>query len=196
MTDEELREIAADARLLTAEAQAALRAEFTRRGLEATIADVEPARPPSYPVVLRRYMWLHEALLAKSILDSAGIDCVLADEHTIRMDWFWSLALGEVKLWVRADDADAAEMLDQDWSRSFAINGVGEYIQPRCPKCQSFEVSYRQLLKRLAYVSLSFFWLLSFIPPIAFHDPAWRCRACGYSWEDSPEAKAEVELLK
>lgn len=184
MSDEELRDAASAMPSLTDAARAALHAEVARRGLDVAFADFEPARPQGGPIVLRRYLWLHEALLAKSILDSAGVECILADEHTIRMDWFWSLALGEVKLWVREEDADASELLDQDWVESFVVSGVGEYAQPRCPRCESFEVSYRQLLKRLAYFSLSVFWLLSFVPPVTFHESAWRCRTCGYSWEE------------
>src|SRR5574340_437597 len=79
MSDEELRELAGDAQSLTHDAQAALRAELSRRGLEIPVADMRLARPPSGPVVLRRYLWLHEALVAQSLLDSAGIDGVLGD---------------------------------------------------------------------------------------------------------------------
>jgi hypothetical protein len=184
MNEAELREIAEDARSLTDEAKAALQAEIARRGLDIMVSGAEPERAPAGPIVLRRYLWLWEALLAKTILNSAGVDCVLADEHTIRMDWFWSLALGEVKVWVRAEDADAAELLDQGWMESFVVEGVGEYVQPRCPRCGSFEISYRNLFKRLGYASLVLYWLLGIFPPIALHECGWRCRACGHLWED------------
>jgi hypothetical protein len=194
MNDAELREIARNARSLTEAAKAALRAEIARRGLDFTIGDPEPARPPGGPIVLRRYLWLHEALLAQSILDSANIECVLADEHTIRMDWFWSLALGEVKLWVRAEDVpDAAKLLDQDWIESFVVQGVGEYVQPRCPKCGSLNISHRNLLKRLAYFSLLLFWLVSIVPPIALHELGWKCYECGHLWEELQESSERAQ---
>jgi len=196
MSDEELREIENVRLSLTDEARAALQAELVRRELKATVADFEPARPPSGPLVLRRFLWLPEALLAKSILDSAGVECFLADEHTIRMNWFWSLGLGEVKLWVRSKDADAAELLPEHWVESFEVSGVGEYSQPRCPNCSSLEVSYRQLIKPLAYSSLLIFGLLNFVPPIAFREPAWKCRNCGYAWKGGPEAGDPVELRR
>lgn len=192
MSEAGLREIAADARSLTDEAKAAMRAEIARRGLDIALDESEPEPAPGGPVVLRRYLWLHEALLAKTILDSAGIECTLADEHTIRMDWFWSLALGQVKVRVRAEDADAAELLDQGWIESFMVWDIGEYIQPRCPNCGSFEISQRGLLKRTAYLSLAFFWLLSIVPPIALYDPGWRCQACGHLWEEEAEASAPI----
>ena len=53
-------------------------------------------------------MTLPEALLAKSILDSAGIESFLGDQNIIRMDWFLSNALGGVKLRVREEDVDVA----------------------------------------------------------------------------------------
>jgi hypothetical protein len=191
-SEAELREIAADARSLTYQAKEALRAEIARRGLDIALDESEPEHAPGGPVVLRRYLWLHEALLAKTILDSAGIECTLADEHTIRMDWFWSLGLGEVKVWVRADDADATVLLDQGWVESFMVSGVGEYVQPRCPNCASFEVSYRNLLRRLAYFSLLLCWLFSVVPPIALHELGWRCYACGHLWEEEAEASAPI----
>jgi hypothetical protein len=52
-----------------------------------------------------------EALILKGVLDSAGIECVLADENTIRMSWHWSDAIGGVKLCVREADAEEASRL-------------------------------------------------------------------------------------
>jgi hypothetical protein len=64
--------------------------------------------------VIRQYLNVPEALLAKSILDSAGIQCFLGDQNIIRLDWFLSNALGGVKLLVKDEDAVAAdELLNQ-----------------------------------------------------------------------------------
>jgi len=195
MSEGELREVAKDALSLTDTARQALSAEIERRRLDISLEDAaggQDLRPPAGPVVLRRYLWLADALIAKTVLDSANVDCILADEHTIRMDWFWSLAVGQVKVWVRAGDADAIELLDQGWVESFMVSGVGEYIQPRCPKCHSFEISYKGLLKRVAYMSLLGFWLAGIVPPIALHDLAWRCHECSYLWEEENEVSTPV----
>lgn len=61
--------------------------------------------------MLRQFRDLPEALVAKTILDSAGIECLLGDENMIRMDWFWSNAMGGVKLWIREESATAAATL-------------------------------------------------------------------------------------
>ncbi len=62
-------------------------------------------------VVPRRFRDMPDAFLFGSILDSAETECCLADENTIRMDWFWSNFLGGIKLCVRKADADEASSL-------------------------------------------------------------------------------------
>jgi hypothetical protein len=116
MADGELEEIAADAGSLTDVARAALQHEISRRKLGIGMnLEVSPgdAWPPG-PTTLRRFRDLPDALLAKSILDSASIECFLADENIIRTNWLLSDFLGGVKLWVREEDADAARC----WTRS------------------------------------------------------------------------------
>src|SRR5260370_13988438 len=99
-------------------------------------------------VVLRRFRDMPDAFLFGSVLDSAGIECYLADENTIRMDWFWSNLLGRIKLCVRKTDADdALSLLEQGGPERFDLDGVGGDQQPRCPTCQTLEVSFRGLNK-------------------------------------------------
>jgi len=191
MSDGELEKIAEDAASLSDAARDALRFELDRRHSGVALPDSgassppQPDQPPG-PITLRRFRDLPDALLAKSILDSASIECFLADENTIRVDWLWSNALGGVKLWVRPEDADAAELLNQDWLETFVIGGVGEYRQPRCPNCQSFDISFRGLMKRLAYATL---WI-GF--PIPLKHIAWKCHSCGYAWEEVDESPEDA----
>jgi hypothetical protein len=77
-------------------------------------------------LVLRQFRDLPNALVSGSVLNSASIDFFLADENTIRMDWFWSNLLGGIKLCVRESDADAAsDLLDQGIPENFDFAGVG-----------------------------------------------------------------------
>jgi hypothetical protein len=62
-------------------------------------------------LTIRQYRDLPEALLAKSVLESAGIECFLGDDNLIRMDWLWSNLLGGIKLRVRREDALVASRL-------------------------------------------------------------------------------------
>jgi len=115
MSDEALLELAADAASLTDLAKTTLRAELSSRSLEIPLALAEDAPKPQPPraisgplVMVKRFRDMPEAQIAESLLDSAGIDCFLADENTIRMDWLWSNLLGGFKLMVRPDDLDEA----------------------------------------------------------------------------------------
>jgi len=121
-----------------------------------------------------------DAFLFGSILDSAGIECYLADENTIRMDWFWSNLLGRIKLCVRKMDAEtASSLLEQGIPEKFDVDGVGEYQQPRCPMCLSLEVSFQGLNKAVDYTRA----LVD--GPRPLHRSLWECDACGHQWPES-----------
>ena len=93
----------------------------------------------------------------------------------VRMDWFISNLLGGVKLLVNSGDAeDAVTVLNQSIPENFDVQGIGEYQQPRCPSCQSLDVSFEELNKKIAYPSA---WLGL---PLPVHNRAWSCHSCGY----------------
>jgi hypothetical protein len=118
MSELELASLAQDQRSLTEDALNALESELSKRGIpferqELTIAD----DPDVKLIAVRRFRDLPEALVAKGMLDSAGVKCFLSDENTVRMDWLWSNALGGVRLWVREDDLpDATSLLSSEYS--------------------------------------------------------------------------------
>jgi len=59
-------------------------------------------------VVIRVFVDLPEALLAKGSLESAGIECFLVDDNMVRLDWFMVNVFGGIKLKVAAEDAEMA----------------------------------------------------------------------------------------
>ncbi len=70
-------------------------------------------------IVIARYSFPHQALLAKSSLEAAGIPCFIADEYTINMQWLYSDAMGGVRLFVEKADAEKAlEILNTDYSEA------------------------------------------------------------------------------
>jgi hypothetical protein len=96
------------------------------------------------------------------------------------MDWFWSNLLGGIKLCVRKADADAASgLLEQRVPEGFDVEGVGEYKQPHCPKCQSRDISFEGLNKAVAYTSA----FLGVPAPLKRH--GWKCHSCGSQWPES-----------
>lgn len=193
MDDDELLNIAESGDELSVAAQDALLGEASRRGLELTILPPpgEEATEVINLVTLRQFRDLPEALLAKGSLDSAGIETFLVDDNMIRMDWFYSNLLGGIKLKVRAEDSEAAnEILSQPIPEMVDVEGVGEYEQPKCPRCQSLDVSFQELNKFISYGSA----YVGFPIPVCHR--AWSCRACGNEWEEenapSPEGEASA----
>lgn len=110
MSDAELLRVAEDPAALTDAAWEAVEDEAERRGLK---LDLEPRQPVITPAfgelaVIRKFRDLPEALLAKGALDAAGIESHLLDENLVRLDWFYSNAIGGVRLCVRVNDASQA----------------------------------------------------------------------------------------
>jgi Putative prokaryotic signal transducing protein len=122
--DEELTSLAEEGGSPTDIARIALRHELNRRGIRLPVRESSPPlREFELPsiVTLRQFLTVQEAVMAKSILDSAGIESFLADENVISMNWLWSNALGGVKLQVRKTDvAVASELLEQKLSEAAA----------------------------------------------------------------------------
>jgi hypothetical protein len=194
MADGELEKIAVGANGLTEIALEILRAEMTRRGLEppAVRAPWEPrardgaedallnAAADAKIVVVQRFRDLPNAVVAQSILESAGMEVFLSDDNMIRMDWMLSNLLGGIKLLVRAEDLVAAtELLAQSIPERFDVDGVGEYEQPRCPECGSFDIHLDELDRKTTYPGLFFRLAL----PATTR--GWNCHACKHAWEEA-----------
>src|SRR5882762_317201 len=88
-------------------------------------------------VTLRHFRDIPEAFFAKGKLESSGIECVLADDNLVRMDWLWSNVIGGMRLQVKREDAEEAEVaLTEPAPAEFTEDEVGElYVQPHCPRC-------------------------------------------------------------
>jgi hypothetical protein len=184
MTDGELQKLAQHAESLTELAWDALEDELDRRHLELNDHEDDILEPKQSLemrelVTIRQFRDLPEALLAKGSLESAGIECFLADENLVRLDWFISNFIGGIKLNVRpADEFNARKLLDEPILEGLYVQGIGLYEQPRCPKCRSLDVNFQELDKPIAYMT-AFLHV-----PIPVQRPAWRCHACGAEWEE------------
>jgi hypothetical protein len=190
MSDGELEKLAATGSELSEAAHDALESEIARRGLSIIIAPPPGIDVPELneTVVLCKFRDLPEALLAKGSLESAGIQAYLVDDNMIRMDWFISNLLGGIKLKVHVDDADAAnEILNQPIPEMVDVEGVGQYEQPKCPRCQSLDISFQELNKLLSYGS-------AYVGiPIPVCKKAWTCHSCGNEWEEEDTAPLDSD---
>jgi len=116
MAEGELQEIATEASTLTEVAQRVLSDEFQRRGME-PVAEAPKVRREfelQDLVTIRQFRDLPEAILARGVLESAGIETFLADDNIVRMDWFISNLVGGIKLKVRKEDLEAANEVLQE----------------------------------------------------------------------------------
>jgi hypothetical protein len=198
MSDLELEKVGRNPGALTEWAFLALGEEMAKRGLDWTgkeltlsaflpksknVEELNVEESEDTPVIVRQYRDMPQALTDRMILNSAGIDCYLFDENTVRLDWLWSNLLGGIKLVVRQKDADETEkLLSNAFSEKFAVDGVGDYEQERCPQCGSMEVSCDELKKRIAAAGILLIGV-----PLVMIQRGWNCHACGYSWDVSPE---------
>lgn len=185
MTEGELQQLAADAGDLTAPAREALRQEIARRGLAIPLEEGGTKREQDRPrpVTLRVFGNLQEALLAKSILDSAGVRCFLADENMARLDSFMSTVVGGIKLWVDAEEAESARaLLEAEIPGDFAVEKASEPAKPRCPMCESAGVSFEALNKSATYGG--------FVAKLLFpwKRRRWKCDSCGNEWQERDSA--------
>lgn len=135
---------------------------------------------PDDLITLWRYRDLPEALIAQSKLHAEGFDCFLADHEVIRLNWFWSNALGGVRLYVREDEGEAAlSVLAEEIAAAFTSEEVGEdYQQPECPNCGSRDVEFETIHRGVALFAL---WAFSLSVPIPVN--TWKCEDCGHKWK-------------
>lgn len=116
MAEGELQEIATEASTLTEVARSVLSDEFQRRGMEPVAEAPKVTRDFEFQdlVTIRQFRDLPEAILARGVLESAGIETFLADDNIVRMDWFISNLVGGIKLKVRKEDLEAANEVLQE----------------------------------------------------------------------------------
>jgi transposase-like protein len=97
------------------------------------------------------------------------------------MNWFYSNAVGGVKLQVKeADVKRAIEILHQ---KPISVDFVTDEAEKEdeglyCPKCNSSDVYYEKFSRRLVFTS----WLILGIP-FLFFKKKWICQKCGYEWK-------------
>lgn len=135
-------------------------------------------------VTVRRFRDIPDALLAQGKVQSAGIECVLADGNLVRMDWLYSNLIGGLRLQVnQADVEDATAILDEPIPAELQTDASdGPYVQPACPRCDSLDVGFETINHFWSYG----LWLvLSF--PIPIRKQNWKCYACLAEWIEDDE---------
>ena len=135
-------------------------------------------------VTLWRYRDLSEALIAMSKLESEGLECFLADDNIVRLNWYWSDLIGGVKLQIPAKDTEfALDLLAEEIPAIFTADEVGqEYQQPTCPACGSLNVGFQTIDRGIALLAL---WVAALPIPIPRY--SWKCEECYRRWTNTED---------
>jgi len=160
-----------------------------------TLPEPPPPEPPPKPkkvlsseslVTVATFNYPLEAHLARTKLESEGIEGFVADEHMINANWLYSIAVGGVKLWVKESDAErAARILKSIPSHvpEEAPESIEYADDERCPKCNSIDVHYETFHIRRLFFFWFILYLLSLPIILLFFKRKWKCNTCGYEWK-------------
>ena len=185
MNEPELMKLARSYDSLTPDAQSAIRAEFARRALEPPIVEetLEPLPELRSLVTIRRFRDLSEAIVARTLLESAGIPVFLRDENLVRLDWQVSNFIGGIRLQVdRENEQGALELLQQPVPKSISFEAGQEFPQPHCPNCGSVDITFNGASRGAALASVSILSL-----PLPSGPETWSCNTCGVRWEETED---------
>lgn len=135
------------------------------------------------------YPNLVSAQVARSYLESSGIQATIPDEYMAGIDWMLNTAIQGIRLQVHDHDAAQARLLlgrmtplpddvDVGPPPSDEPPGAEEML---CPSCMSSEIqptARRRRMKGLTMLVpvLIFFW------PLLASSPRWQCKRCGRRW--------------
>jgi hypothetical protein len=186
MSEPELQSLLADWHSLLPEARSALATEFALRNLkfDEPPAPVDSSSEYRELVTIHRYRDLSEALVARAVVESAGIYCFLKDENLVRLDWQVSNFIGGIRLQVAAEEVEAAEaILSQPVPNEISIPDQPGFMQPRCPRCTSTDITWERQGRKAALASLYLFSL-----PLPRGSESWHCNSCDLRWveDDDP----------
>ena len=127
-------------------------------------------------VTVERFRDLSGAIVARGVLEAAGITCFLRDENTVRLDWQISNFIGGMRLQVRTEDEDEARLVLQQLEREPPYGDQQSALEPEehCPFCGSSEV---HRVERGVGLRAAALWLFSL--PLPRGTRFWHCFECG-----------------
>lgn len=134
-------------------------------------------------VTVKHYRDLSEAIVARSLLQSSGIEAYLCDENFVRLEWQISNFIGGIRLQVASvDEEDAIAILNAPPPEAIDFESDQAYTQPHCPVCNSTDVSFEGSSRKAALASL---YLVSL--PLPLGRETWACGSCGARWQDESD---------
>jgi predicted RNA-binding Zn-ribbon protein involved in translation (DUF1610 family) len=136
-------------------------------------------------VTIRTFQNYFTAHILLGRFRDSGIECFLKDEFTVTVDPILSNAVGGIKLIVKKEDEEEANLLLQQFDESYRQSAV-------CPKCGSktIELVPKKTTANIATAILT--WLFGSYA-ISVKN-IYQCSSCGYESENLPETFHHDEL--
>jgi hypothetical protein len=135
-------------------------------------------------VTIATYIGAWEAHLARAKLESEGIFAVVLDDQIASINWFYSNAVGGVRLQVSETDAErAALILEKDSGEDPATQQESPALDssiPACPVCGSTSIRRERFSLPIALLSFLLFGL-----PFLFNRKRVICMNCNRKWKTS-----------
>lgn len=130
-------------------------------------------------VLLKRFEKVIDAEMARSFLQTHGIESFLRDEHTISIQPFYSNALGGVKLYVGEEDYEwAKDLMEQVEQEVLAL--PENYLEElACPHCHGHQVELSPPHRK--GFALLIMYLISIPLPFLVTD-SYVCHDCHHTW--------------
>lgn len=130
-------------------------------------------------VLLDRFQYSSEALIYKGKLESEGVEVFIRDSNIVDSNPLYSNAVGGVKLFVRAEDADKAKTILSQVSK-FSIDENNQFI--KCPKCNAEQVDMVTSIKDVkSFLAFLFSILIVFMPFYSKHK--YKCQSCKFEFD-------------
>jgi len=121
------------------------------------------------------------AHLLKTRLESEGVECFILDENIVRLNSFYDLAVGGIRLQVREEDYERSKALIESWEDRPYLDEEDREL--KCPKCQSTTVyaGFKSFKTAAGWLTLAISLLLVVYP--FFTKTVFRCKECGTEFD-------------
>lgn len=143
-----------------------------------TSEDITSLPPYERLVTVNAFIMPYEADIVRSLLESEDIPVFLMDYHTIYIKWFYSIALGGIKVQVLKRDFELANEIIHG-ALTEGRQQTSQFSEGACPHCNSVKTSSVILGRRWAVLT----WLIVGVP-LVWPWTRLRCSNCGNLWRD------------
>ena len=116
-----------------------------------------------------------DAHLLRLRLEAGGVPAYVQDENMVLLNWFYSNAIGGVRVQIGEEDIEEAKEILAE-----APVVADDPTMPRCPKCGSSRLMPDEYPRRIAFLSML---LAGF--PFLFYKRRWICKDCRNKWNEA-----------